>query len=363
MNDLQKITPSGFFVLRTPLLPFDELAKLDLAAMLARPEVREAIFLASPDLDESIEAWRRDPQSERGRRIERALYRYVARMCGRATPFGLFAGCTLGRVANETRLCLGPRSSYRRLTRFDTEYLLALCEEIARDRELRASLRFRTNTSLYRAAGRIHYVEANGHGDARGYRLVAAEPSPYLDRVLERARDAATPAELAASLVDDEIELDEAMEFVDELIDVQLLVSELAPALTGGSAIDDVMAQLPKSGVQKTLQSAQHAIEEIDRGFGHAPDVYRDVAAKLQSLPAPVELAHLFQVDLVKPAAGVTLGRAVLAEIERGVGILHRIGAYQAPRDDYDRFREAFLRRYERRWVPLVEALDDETGI
>src|SRR5438309_1623966 len=93
----------GFFVLRTPLLPFDDLlawgesleaprvadpAGLDealardrqtlrarLEHALERPAVREAIFVASPSLDESLPAWREAPDSERGQKVERALVR------------------------------------------------------------------------------------------------------------------------------------------------------------------------------------------------------------------------------------------------------------------------------------------------
>ena len=80
--------------MRTPLLPFDALAALgdSLAAsgttdpsrltdalavdrarlrmrlreVVARPEVREAIFLASPGLEASLCAWERDPEGRRG---------------------------------------------------------------------------------------------------------------------------------------------------------------------------------------------------------------------------------------------------------------------------------------------------------
>src|SRR5438034_6488757 len=92
-----KAIASGFFVLRTPLLPFDELLawsdaleapavtsdqtlatdranlRARLAAIVARAEVREAIFVASPSLDEALDRWMRDPDSDRGQRVERAL--------------------------------------------------------------------------------------------------------------------------------------------------------------------------------------------------------------------------------------------------------------------------------------------------
>src|SRR5262249_25450767 len=73
---------SGFFVLRTPLLPFAALptTRAELQALLARPELRDALFVAAPSLDERLEVWRRDPDSEAGRKMEQALVRYAARM-------------------------------------------------------------------------------------------------------------------------------------------------------------------------------------------------------------------------------------------------------------------------------------------
>jgi hypothetical protein len=65
--------PTGFFVLRTPLLPFDELLEwthgLDhrdaedaravlrerLRGLLARPEIAEALYVASPDFHAAVE--------------------------------------------------------------------------------------------------------------------------------------------------------------------------------------------------------------------------------------------------------------------------------------------------------------------
>ena len=49
-------------------------------------------------------------------------------------------------------------------------------------------------------------------------------------------------------------------------------------------------------------------------------------------------------------------------EIIRGADILRRL----TPADDHDqlgRFRAAFAARYEQREVPLVEALDEESGV
>jgi hypothetical protein len=61
-----QLTPSGFFALRTPILPFDALQswshnqadRVALQSLLwsawRQPAVREAVFLASPELDAAL---------------------------------------------------------------------------------------------------------------------------------------------------------------------------------------------------------------------------------------------------------------------------------------------------------------------
>src|SRR5262249_41447297 len=62
------------------------------------------------------------------------------------------------------------------------------------------------------------------------------------------------------------------------------------------------------------------------------------------------------------PAPGACLGAEVVAEVTRAVDALHRLGPPPG-QDALARFREEFTRRYEGREVPLVEALDEESGI
>ena len=94
---MKRILASNGFVLRTPLLPFaDWLAwtgnicerqsvRSHMETLIARPEVGEALFIASTSLHQSLPYWRADPESARGRKIERTLVKYLSRMAGRAT--------------------------------------------------------------------------------------------------------------------------------------------------------------------------------------------------------------------------------------------------------------------------------------
>jgi thiopeptide-type bacteriocin biosynthesis protein len=389
-----KIEPAGFFAFRTPLLPFDELTAFsmglrapsaDPAALesalaedrallrarlrewLARPEVLEALFVASPSLHESLPAWLEAPDGERGQKVEKTLVRYFARMASRPTPFGLFAGCSVGTLGAVTRLTVEARSSYQRHTRLDGDYLAALTEALSRDPAVRRAVTWRPNSSLYRAAGRIRYAELRLQGKVRSYHLVAVEPTDFLEATLARAGEGASLDTLAEALVDEEVTREEADEFVQQLVDSQLIVSDLSPQVTGPEPIHELIDQLRAhpvtTQVAAVLDGTRADLAALDAApLGVSLDGYRAVAAKLQELPAEVELSRLFQVDLVKPAASAMLGPEPLAEIVRGIELLRRISG-GSRNDLLSRFREAFNSRYEGREVALTEVLDAEVGI
>ncbi len=398
-------THSGFFALRTPLLPFDELlawgegleapaavadsARLEqalvrdrqrlrdrLREVVLRAEVREALFVASPDLDErlgdglgeQLDSWLHQPDSDSDGKLERTLVRYFARMAGRATPFGLFAGCSVGTAGARTRLTIAGRGQYQRHTRLDMEYVVALGEALERQPGLRHALSFRPNSSIYHAAGRWRYAEARRNGTGRSLHFVGIADSDYLQTTLERARHGASLASLATALVEAEPDasLAEAEEYVGELIDHQVLESDLTPPLTGPEPAQTLAERLRGlaggATAAERLEQVRQDLAALDAaGLGAAPQRYRALARQLEELPAHVELPRLFQVDLVKPAVA-TLGPEILEEIKRGVAILARL-ARPHRTDGLARFREAFRARYEGREVPLVEALDEEAGI
>ena len=148
---------------------------------------RDAIFVASPDLDEAIEIWLADPESARGQRASARSSKYFSRAAGRATPFGLFAGTSVGRLGEATDLILDARERCLRHSRLDMDYLFALADALAKDPVRRAGFTLKPNSSLYRGC-RAHALHgARLAGEERTYHLVAAESSDALTATLARA--------------------------------------------------------------------------------------------------------------------------------------------------------------------------------
>jgi thiopeptide-type bacteriocin biosynthesis protein len=397
MRSRRPFEPAGFFLMRSPLLPAELLdagplssarafrEKADPAGAEARyradvervrarvrtlledPVILEALQLASPALVESLPSWRAAPDSERGRKVEASLYRYLSRAITRPTPFGLFAGISLGTSGAATRLELAPRTAHRRRSRLDMDAAFALAKAVAANPAHQPRLRFAPNSSLYRIGDRLRYVEADREGDKRRYRLVGVEASEPIDLVLAGARDGATLPALAEALCasDAEISREDADGFVRELVEVQLLVPELEPALTDERPIETLIAKLRAAGASgeaDLLASIQDQIAAIDRaGPGCPPRVLEELSARVQALPGMAERGEVLQVDLVKPFADGRLSRQVLDDAIAGAELLIRLGGQLTA--VLAHFRRRFVERYEQREVPLTELLDPEVGL
>ena len=294
--------------------------------------MREALFVASPSLDEAVTAWLDGSAKDPGN-VSGIVTRYFSRLTSRATPFGLFAASAVGTVRAAAPFA-AHRGTFLRHTRLDMEYVSALAEALEQRPETRARLRFAPNTSLYERAGQLRYIEARIDPVTRDRQndLVAIEATDAMREVLRQAAGGATPATLARALVDARPTLSpgRAAEFVEALIASRVLVSQLVPAVTGPNPLRDLiaaLAELPdEAATTEILTEVRDAMARpwTRDGLGQGGQRYRAIAARLEALPAPVELRRLFHVDLYRRGQA-TLGDGVVAELARAVETLARI--------------------------------------
>ena len=372
-------------MLRSPLLPYSAFATWadglpsasdqDVAALrdrlrrlIDRPELREALAVASPSLDDSIAIWLSAPESPRGRKTELALTRYLARAAGRCTPFGLFASVTASPIGDRTSIDILAASGCWRRARVDAEALVQLCEQIVADRETRRRLRFTPNDSAYPAGDRVRFAAARGGPGGRRYEPADVVASELLAATVSRAKAGATLDELADHLVEHGCERADAAEFVDQLVDAQLLVPELRVTLTGPdpataflSVIDRVLPGHPVGGRLRDIDRRLRALDGA--APGEAIDAIRALREEVASL-VPGKPRRTIQVDLVRPPSATVVGEDVVQSVERGVALLWRLSPTQLPmRKALDEFRLAFEARFGEAEVALTTALDPDLGI
>lgn len=360
MNKKQ-YSPFSQFIFRTPFYPMQWLDKWE---QISDTSVfKEAIFLASPDLLDSSLFIKEKKGIERR---NTALYKYFSRACTRCTPFGLFAGCSVGTVGQETQIELEVQENYRRCTRLDMQYLCALIQKFEQNPAIRSQLYFYPNDSLYELGGKLRYIEYYYEKNRRVHQTSAIEASDYVSAVLERAKNGAKLEELAQSIENENISKEEAIEFVTEMVDAQLLKSELEPSVVGEDILTVLIQKLSLlKGVADlpALRVIQEKLNQIDGNpIGTTERLYADIIELIKSFGVDYELKCLFQTDLFKPVKTATISRQVCDDLMDVLSLFTALSK-QSRFVNLEAFTKAFSERYESRTMPLLEVLDTELGL
>lgn len=366
------------FILRTPLYPLEHLEKIcamkpwqeeTVREICDRSDIREAIMLASPDLYAEMNRYL-SGKLDNPKLLQRfffSLYRYTVRLSMRCTPFGLFAAFSCGNWSDGNDIRLVPRSQYNRHTRLDMHYLCALALDLAKKSELAKYLSYFPNSSLHRVGKQYRYVEYRYNNKRRTHHIVAVGHDEYLEKVLAESENGTGLDRLADLLIDHEITLDEARSYIQELIDNQVLVHSLEPTLTGPEFIEQILAVIaPVETVRENyriLTDIRDRLLAIDRmAIGDSEHQYSSLSDEISSLGTPYETKFLYQTDMVKPTQSCRLDKTLVDDLLAGITVLNRLTP-QPAETLMNRFKIAFLDRYEQRSVPLLEVLDTEMGI
>ncbi|MCP4214643.1 MAG: hypothetical protein GY765_08295, partial [bacterium] len=369
------------FILRSPLLPFNFLDPLttntktseeQLKEMCGLPVVQEAIFLASPDLYAPLQQWLKGELKDKKKfeRLKYGVMRYLLRMSTRPTPFGLFAGFSIGEwdiSGEDGEVELPEQSKYERHTRMDMNYLCALAQDLAKHPIIKESILYYPNSSIYPVGDQLRYVEFRYLNSKRTHHIVAVDHTDYLQSILDMASGGAYLKDLAQSLVDDEITIEEARGFIEDLIESQVLVHQLEPAITGPEFLDQITSVLDTiegiDDIKNFIGQIKTALHKIDTSqIGTTVDNYHQIAEALKPLGTGFELKFLFQTDMVKPTVKCTLEGSVVRDILEGFEMINRLSPKQGT-TNLTQFRDAFHERYETREMPLLQALDTESGV
>ncbi|HEY4304663.1 MAG TPA: lantibiotic dehydratase [Gemmatimonadaceae bacterium] len=338
-------------------------------AELARsPVLQKALYLATPDLHAALEK-ASDALSKTTRvdqeRQRLAVARYAIRAAFRPTPFGLFAGCSTIAVGPATHLALAPRGAYRTSTRLDAAMIDEIYAKLLRRPDVRASVSWLTNSSVSGGDAGVHFVTSAQVGGDRKYFLEDIGLTPAILDVMRAASTGKRLDQLVAMLADAETTESDALAFIEELIEAQLLVPDFAPIVTtenvSAALLDDVGRIPSAAATVGQLRNIVSELADIDaQGIESSVERLQACAASLHCIDDVGVIAQPFQVDLFKPAPVATVGTAVVAEAARAAEILFGLALTDDPLASFAR---RFRDRYEEQWVPLLEALDDEVGI
>ncbi|CAH0265053.1 lantibiotic dehydratase family protein [Chryseobacterium sp. Bi04] len=368
------------YVFRTPLFSRkqflemagnDEIQKNALKSIYADPVFQEAIYLASPYLHKKLNDWlsfNQHKSQKENQKLENSFLKYYSRMSTRSIPFGLFTEVGVGQFGT------GPNPFYGkdqftsehlvRETQLDMHFLVGLAGHLVKAPEIRNKLLFYPNNSIYTVRNRIRYVEYEYTHGKREYIISSAQLSDELQDVLDCAKKGKTIQQLSDILINEEITSEEATEFINELIDNQVLVSELEPNVSGKDFLDIIIGTLQKTGISneaEILSSIQAKLDIIDTTIGNPVSLYAEIEGLITLFNTEYDQKYLFQTDLYFKEKFI-LPPYWKKELKEAVSFLNKI---KFPQKDshLERFKKAFHERFEKQEMPLAYVLDTEIGI
>jgi len=343
--------------LRIPLYPFSYYVD---RKGINEDIFKEALFLASKDFYDTLVS------SVGAKSTQNTLYKYYTRACSRSTPFGLFASCAIGNIGSESRLVVSSSDNICRKTRLDMGYLHTFIESLLRkSRLLRERLMFYPNDTLYHLPGEYRYIEYYYEDGEQKHQIVNIEDNLYLRSLLKHGKEGLTISRYIEQLCLSGIDRQEAEEYINELIQAQVLRSELGVNVTGGDPLKRILTYIrenePDNPVFMKLMDIRDELRILDKSVGVFSS-YEKIASILDQIGIPYNANHIFQCDTVIKESDLSISKDITNQINEVVSLLNKI---TLPKRNplLDAFLKSFTERYnEGEMVPLLKVLDPEIG-
>ncbi len=366
------MVPQGFYLLRRPLMPLETLFRFhqtaadtacfekELLALFSGPVLSEAVFTASPGLYEAFRQLEAGKVSGNARqKIFGALYKYLVRVCSRATPYGLFAGVAVGLVAPQTSIRFAESPAFRRTTRLDRSVLSQLAAAFLDHPAVRRQLRYRINSSLQLRQGAYRYAERTPTPDGPMHLLAAVASGAGTDRLLNTLEDC-TAGEVIAAL-GDAMPPQEVEALLEAMFAAQLIVSDLEENVTGPEYLDVLIAKLSDmKGTRRQVSLLTAIRSHMDSRKARLRTLHH-IRSLLPSNTVSPGNEPVVQTDITFPTTVSHIGRECVAVLTREFENLRPL--LTKTNADLENFGKEFFEKYEKREVSLLTALDSESGV
>ena len=360
-------------IVRTPI----EEKQIDLTwekilEIFSKKENREALFLGSPNIYKALVAWEKGEmfqEEEELKNLRGSLYKYASRLSNRSTPFGMFATVAPVAMGAETKLDV-KNSKLGRVTKYDMFFLGNLIPIITQNDSIKKALKYYSNNSMYKVFDKFRYVEYYFRDNVRFHKISEVEFTEYLDLIFEKARMGALIQELADALTSDEITQQDALSFIDTLIESQFIVSELEFTVTGEDYFEKIIKVFSEERfdfyeaqvIKNLITNLKAKINDLDRNGINDPSLYNGIHELVNEQINNVDITKLFQVDARREINEGSLSFKTLKALRPAISALNKLSSKQENANLKD-FKKKFQERYEEYEQPLVKVLDPDIGI
>lgn len=342
--------------------------------VLHRTDIKQTLRHASPDLADRVDAIIAGyvSQPDKVTSAGLSLGRYVARIHGRATPFGTMAGVSPAATGSHAVACLG--RDHRVIARASAPWLSDVITALEHIPAFRRRLLIVANNTTTRRGDRlvVPFQPLHPAGRAAGTVELSLRRTSAVQLVLDLASDPIRYDDLAAKI---SAEFSAATgvqveDLLSQLLRTRALVSNLHAPTTSVDALQhlvDVLAAAGSSGLPEVAPLFRE-LQSIQSGFiAHNRLDYAASAAALSALAGHVSSVRAVPRPIAvdtRVDAEVVLPPAVLREAASAADLLICLSPSPAGPPAWQRYAQTFFERYGiGTLVPVLELVDPDAGL
>ncbi|MFC0513814.1 lantibiotic dehydratase [Mucilaginibacter angelicae] len=346
-------------ILRSAALTYrQKLGKNNLLTLWNNRLIKESIYIASKSLYNELDALFASGQPHaKEAQLLSSFYKYMARMANRATPFGLFAGCSsvYWGAANKVKLS----ARFRKYTVPDAVVSFSLAKQIENANQLLAG--YKLNNTLYKVGDDLRFITYQIIDDQRIYQVSAIAGNEVLDDIIALTGDKIWNKHQLLERFPD-FEPDDFIAFIDDLIEGQLLKPAFEPAI--GYDFPVFLQKTDHAGLNDTINELIGLINEVNSYNPDSPDWFSfyTLVEQLTNHITGRELKDQIHITRFNELDDQELDQSLQWKIAKGIALLNNLNP-PVPNKRIEQFKSRFRKRYEEQSVPLLEAFDTDTGI
>lgn len=370
-----KFNSFGFYILRTTKLAIPTHKKLNsfvekheiwnyLKEQLKDPEILDAIYIASETLFNQFIQHRNQDYNPKLDKITSTLFRYFCRMATRPTPYGKFAGVSIGTVSEQqTKVKLdGLNHPYYNL---DAELVQSLIKQALNNPLIKADITYYSNTTLFKYPNKYRYITFQNNKQNSSFQWACIARNPLIDKVIESASKGCTFSSLVSLLQKVGIDQNKAEKYINDLILSKILISELEYTSIGLSQ-KTKLTKLIKIANPKKLPYLNEIYITLDSLLENLNSKRVDsidalITDKIKKLNIDYD-KNLLHVDTKTSTINNNINKALIANIAKDLKDLAHLNEVHMP-PSLEVFSDLFYKKYGDREIPLLQAIDQERGI
>jgi len=359
----------GFFTLRAPLLPIEQYLALasrpvgvdEVEALFSKhSQIARAIVLGNPALFEAFE--RAKISLKDIDKVVSKILRLLIRMSSRPTPFGMYAGISVGSWSNHSDLVIASEPAST-ATRLDSEFAAKLA--LSMEQKYLKSLLLFANPAVSIRRNRVYLLEKAPTLNELDVDGLSIQATPEIVDVLKLAHEPAPYSRLAEVLGATGMTEEDAHGILSQLVETTFLLTNLRASAVEAAApsMMSALSDIAECGEKSLLFNMAKNSALIDKSIDTIDTSKLNTMVREGGDVVSTAAGMGLQTDTALSTAGGTLNKAVATAVSRMVELLIKLGCVESGALHIADYRDRFLAKYDHREAPCLELLNQDVGL